>query len=431
MSSFDPKAYGSILRVKRAYAFDLGCFLMRFYSNMMNIGTVTMVTLAGYSFFIAGLVSSVIALSTFVISPRISKLIDVHSQHKIVPFAALITMLGLAILLVNVQMHNPEWTLFVGAVLMGFIPNPQALARARWTFLIRSGRLGGAAPDLRTMFSYEGVLDDISFMFSPAISIALASAITPIAGLLAGGIGFITGSAMLILSRSTEPTPGWSKSDQNAKQDVTQKGTGQEENSEKDRGDARSLLRTSSVVRVLFTMMFFTGAFFGVFDSATVALAEELGDPNIASIALMVASFVSMTVSFLFGMFHLRISQTNMLIIAAAFMGLSYGTMFLIDSALTLFIVSTVSAFFYAPLLITANATCERAVPGNQITEAITWINAGTTCGMAFGPSIGGIIIDNMGATASFDFGAILAICVPITAILGRKILKRNVRAYT
>ena len=70
---FDPKVYASLLRVRQAYAFDAGCFLMRFYAYMMNIGTVTMVTLAGYSFFIAGLTSSVIALSTFFISPRVSK----------------------------------------------------------------------------------------------------------------------------------------------------------------------------------------------------------------------------------------------------------------------------------------------------------------------------------------------------------------------
>lgn len=418
MSKFDPKVYARLLRVRQAYPFEAGCFLMRFYAYMMNIGTVTMVTLAGYSFFIAGLTSSVIALSTFFISPRVSKLVDARGQHRVVPVAAAITMAGLAVMLVNVALHGPEWVLFAAGLPMGFLPNPQALARARWTYLIRSGRLGSAAPDLRTMFSYEGVLDDIGFMFSPSISIALASAIAPVAGLLAGGVSFIVGTILLTTSRSTEPTPGWSAEDAAEPAAPT--------------GKQKSVLRTSAVVRVLFALMFFVGAFFSVFDATTVALSEELGNPNIASVVLIVASCVSMVTGFLFGMVRLRIPQYAQLVAASVVIGLAYGSMFLVDSGLSLFIMSTIAALFYAPMLITVNATCERAVPGSRITEAITWMNAGGTCGMAFGPSVSGIIVDGWGAAASFDFGALLAIAVPITALLCLRVLKRGVRSgYT
>ncbi len=425
---FDPKVYASLLRVRQAYAFDAGCFLMRFYAYMMNIGTVTMVTLAGYSFFIAGLTSSVIALSTFCIAPRVSKRVDERGQSKVVPLAAAVTMVGLAIMLANVSLHGPVWVLLVAAVPMGFVPRPEALARARWTYLIRSGRLGSAAPELRTMFSYEGVLDDIGFMFSPSISIALASAIAPIAGLLAGGITFVAGTALLTLSRSTEPEPGWAASHQ-LRGNAGAEGAKDAEGAEPAGRPAKraAIIRTSSAVRVLFAIMFFVGAFFGVFDATTVALAEELGNPNIAGIVLIVASCVSMVTGFMFGMLRLRVPQYAQLIAAAVAIGCAYGSMFLIDSATSLFIVSIIAALFYAPLLITANATCERAVPGDRITEAITWMNAGMTCGMAFGPSVSGIIVDTWGAAASFDFGAVLAFAVPVTALLCLRILKRNV----
>ncbi len=412
MSAVNPGVYKAILRVREAYAFDFGGFLMRFYAYMMNIGTITMLTLSGYSFLVAGLVSSTIALATFFISPRISKLVDERGQSKVVPPATAVTMVGLAIMLVVVWTHGPAWSLFIGAVLMGFIPNPQALTRARWTYLIRTGRLGDAAPDLRTMFSYEGVLDDIGFMFSPSISIALASSITPVAGLLTGGVSFVVGVAILSFSRATEPEPGW----------------GSEEASGNDARNRKSVIRTSSVVRVLFVLMLFVGAFYGVFDTATVALAEELGNPNIASVVLIVAACVSMVCGFVFGMLNLRIPQHLQLVGCAVLIGCAYGTMAFIDSALALFIVSTVSAFFYAPFLIVANATCERSVPGDKLTEAITWMNAGATCGMAFGPSLGGVLIDELGAVASFDFGAVLALAVPATALVCFRLLKCNVR---
>ena len=71
--------------------------------------------------------------------------------------------------------------------------------------------------------------------------------------------------------------------------------------------------------------------------------------------------------------------------------------MFLVNSAQTLVVLSAAAALFYAPLLITANATCEKAVSTERITEAITWINAGMTCGMALGPTVGGFFIDIWG----------------------------------
>ena len=212
MAAVSPGVYKKVLAVRQAYSFDIACLLMRFFGSMLNIGVVTMITLSGYSFFTAGLASSLIALSIFVVTPRVSKRIDERGQSAVVPKAAAVSLLGLVILVGNTAVHGPVWPLFVGALLVGFYPSPQAMARARWTYLIRSGKLGEAAPDLRTMFSYEGVLDDIGFMFSPSISIALASAIAPIAGLLAGGITFVAGTALLTLSRSTEPEPGWAAS---------------------------------------------------------------------------------------------------------------------------------------------------------------------------------------------------------------------------
>lgn len=423
MSAFNPGVYKAILRVRPAYVFDAGGMLMRFYGYMLNIGTITMLTLAGYSFFVAGLVSAAIAICIFLISPRISKLIDAKGQSKILPFAGLITLAGLAAMLVVVAVHGPEWALFIAAILMGFFPNPQALVRARWTYLIRTNKLGSQAPDLRTMFSYEGVLDDIGFMFSPAISIALATAITPIAGLFAGGVCLALGVILLTVSHSTEPEPGWVALDEEEKTAAVE-GT-----SSALTPHHRSIFRTSSMVRVLFLLMLFVGAFFGIFDTSTVALAEEFGDPNIASTILMIASFVSMTMGFVFGMISLKLPAYKQLLLCSVLAGGAYATMAVIHSVFTLYAVSLLGALFYAPFLIVANSACERAVPGDRLTEAITWMNTGATCGLALGPAVGGFLIDLVGATAGFQTGAIFALCVPLTAFLCLPIIKKSLRS--
>lgn len=422
VSAVNLGVYRSILRVRAAYPFDIGAFLMRFYVYMTNIGIITMLTLEGYSFLLAGLVSSTVALAMFLISPRISKLIDERGQSKVVPFAAVVTLAGLAIMLALVNFRGPEWALFIAAVLMGCVPSPQALARARWTYLIRTGKLGDGAPELRTMFSYEGVLDDIGFMFSPSISIALASSVTPIAGMMAGGVAFAIGAAALTLARSTEPEPGWGSNAGGAASSA--QGAG---------GKAKSVIRTSSVVRVLFVFLLLVGAFFGVNDTTTVSFAEDVGDPNVASVVLMIASFISMITGFVFGMLNLRAAPYKQLMVCAVLIGCGYGLVAFINSVPTLYIVEGIAAVTYAPFLIVINAACERAVPGDRLTEAITWVNAGATCGMAFGPTAGGAIIEHFGTLPSFHFCAVLALAIPVTALLCFRIIKRDVKseAYT
>lgn len=396
---------------------------MRFYTYMMNIGTVTMLTLAGYSFITAGLVSSLIAVVIFLVSPRVSKLADEKGQHKVVPISAAVALVGLAIMLATVQAHGPEPILFCAAVLMGFAPTAPALVRARWTYLIRSGKLGEDMPNIRTVFSYEGMIDDIGFMFGPSVSIAIAAATAPIGGLLAGGVLFAIGVTMLSLSRSTEPVPGWATAGSAAHK----QGAGTD--APQAIHNKKSVFREYPIVRVLFTLMLFTGAFFGIFDVVSVGFAEELGNPNIASIGLIGSAIISAIVGLLFGMAKIRASAAKQLMFFACFLGITFACMAFINNVPAFLIVSYVGGLFYSPFFITSNAACERAVPNNRITEAIAWINAGMTCGSAFGPTIAGFAIDTIGCIASFKIGAVIALCVPITALLFRRLILKQVRA--
>lgn len=429
MAAVNPGVYKKVLAVREAYSFDVACLLIRFFGGMLNIGTVTMITLSGYSFFTAGLASSLIALSIFVVAPRVSKRMDEKGQGAVIPKAAAITLVGLVIQIGTVLAHGPVWPLFIGSLLVGFYPSPQAMARSRWTYLIRSGRLGEAAPDLRTMFSYESVLDDVAFIFSPSISIALAAAIVPAAGMMAGGIGFVVGCAMLVASRSTEPTPGWS-----AASLEVEAGAGAEVEAEDLSDDSsaepaprRSLLATCAPIRVLFVIYMFMGSFLGLFDTATVSLSEDLNSPDFAGAVLVASGIVSMVMGFVFGMVRLRVPLPKQLVVSACLVGLGFGTMVFVDSAASLMVVALVGAATYAPLLIIANGVCERAVPDARLTEAITWLNAGYTCGAAFGPTTAGALIDTFGTMASFKVGAVLCLGMPLTAILCYRIVKRGI----
>lgn len=408
---------------------------MRMYQYMTNIGIITMLTLSGYSFFLAGLVSSTVALAVFLISPRIAKLIDLRGQSPIVPKVALLPVLGTIGMLLCVAFRGPIWVMFPLALLMGSAPGPQALVRARWTYLIRAKRLGDQAPSIHGVFSYESILDDVSFMIAPPLSIFLASTVNPIAGMAFGITCFAVGVILLTRSRWSEPQPGWTVPDDDSEEEGLEaiaKDSKAEPDAllkgEDDPSSTRSIFRTSSVVRILFAMMFCMGAFFGSIDATSLSFAEEMGDPNIASLALMLQAFASVLMGFLFGMVSLPLRQSTQLIVTAVLFGCAFACVAFVDSVASFFIITVVASLFYAPFLITVNASCERAVPGSRFTEAITWVSAGCTCGMTLGPTVAGAIIDTWGTLITFKTGAVIVAMTAVIALVFRKTLQRGIR---
>lgn len=404
------RSYASIIKTKEAYAFDFATLLMRLFMPMITIGVVSMLTLAGYSALFAGSISSTVAAALFFISPRISKLIDERGQSAVVPWATAIAMGALFAMLAIVHFGLPQWLCYICAALMGFLPSPQALARTRWLFLIETGKLGQNPPSVRTVFSYEGVIDDVAFMFGPALCIGLAAAITPIAGMLFGGVAYVLGALLLMRSKGSEPDERWRKA---------------------NAGEARakgekSVLALFPSVRVLFVLMLLMGATFGIFDTTTVAITEALGKPTAASACLVFAAIVSVAAGFVFGGMKFKMSAAKLLVVTAVLFGVGYGLMVIIDGIPALFFVSVVAAFTYAPFFISTNNMCEQCVTKDRITEALTWIGAGFSCGSAIGPTLAGFFIDYLGASAGFDAGAVFSFAIVPIALLGYRFLSKR-----
>lgn len=313
---------------------------------------------------------------------------------------------------------------------------------------MKTGRLGADAPELKTVFSYEGVMDDLIFMISPALSIALASSIHPVAGMVCGFVCCAVGMVLLVSSKSTEPTVGWEKEIVHAGKELGAArgvakldavgGVGGAERLEDPEGAEgatacspkreRSLFFSNPVVRVLFFLSLLMGAFFGVLDTATVSFSQiELNDPTFASIVLVVESFVSTVAGIVFGMILINARQSKKMLVASIAIGLGYGSMVLVSSWWVLLIVIFVAAGTYAPFIITMNETVEQAVPEANLTEALTWVTSGSICGLAFGPTLAGFIIDTWGSFACFLAGGSLALVVPVLALATYPMMKRRV----
>src|SRR5690606_40109029 len=93
----------------------------------------------------------------------------------------------------------PDWILFAGAVLAGFMPSMSAMVRARWTVIYRG------QDRLQTAYSLETVLDEVTFIAGPPLSVGLAVAVFPQAGVLAAVVLLIAGVSALLLQKGGEP----------------------------------------------------------------------------------------------------------------------------------------------------------------------------------------------------------------------------------
>ena len=399
--------YSAILRTRAAYRFDAGALLMRLFSYTTTIGTITTLTLAGASALEATSASSLIAVCMFFVAPRVSKRIDERGQSAVVPKAALVAMAGLALMLATTHFGWPFWLNYLAAPLISFLPNAQALVRARWTHLISSGKLGDDTPPLATAYAYENILEDIAFMVGPAAVIAISAATVPAAGMFAGAVVYCIGTVLMLSSTDTEPAP---------------------KPPADDAPRTKSVLRTTPVVRVLFGIMVLFGAVYGSFDTSAISYTESIDMAMLASIVFAAESVFSVVVSFLFGLARFKMPMHRQVVVFAVMFGLLYGLFMFVGSPTSLLVISCLSAMSYAPLYITANLACERAVPIEHLTEALSWIASGMSIGMVIGPVSAGAVVDGLGPLAGFDLTAGFALAIVVLVLCCAPVLRKHLQ---
>ena len=266
-------------------------------------------------------------------------------------------------------------------------------------------------------------------MIGPALAIALSNTFFPTAGILLGCLSFTVGSfILLVLARDTEPQVNWKRAAEGGEE------AGSNADASADAATSakkhRSALVELPIVRVLFSLALLVGLIFGAFDTTTITFAQSIGQPVVASLGVSVSSFASMCSSLTFGMLVLKAPLNKQLLGAAIAIGAGYMGMGFITSVPMFFFISVLGAALYAPFFITANSFCEQAVPANRLTESLTWITAGSTCGLAIGPTASGALIDAFGPTAGFYLGSVACVCVIALAFFCRGIMKRNCKQH-
>ncbi len=366
--------YEALFAARGAWGFALAGLVARLALPMTGIGIITMLAQLRGSYALAGAVSATFVLTYALLSPQISRWVDRHGQSRVLPAATAISVSGFLLLITVPGWQAGDWILFVAAFLAGFMPSMSAMVRARWTALYRG------QPCLQAAHSLETVLDEVTFIAGPPLSVGLAVAVMPQAGLLAAALLLLMGVFSLSLQRATEPPV---------------------ETAEAAPAGAESLIRLANV-RWLVLLMVAMGVIVGTVDIVSVAFAEQVGSPAAASLVLSAYAVGSCLAGLLFGALTLHTPLHRLLLLGGLATAATTLPLPLVGSLPALAGAVLVAGLFFAPTMIVAMSLVERLVPQRRLTEGMTWLLAGLNIGVALGAAASGQVVDGSDAKAGF-----------------------------
>jgi MFS family permease len=392
--------YRELFQAKGAKGFALAGLLARLPLPMTGIGIITMLSQITGSYGLAGAVAATFVLTYALMSPQISRLVDRHGQGRLLPAAAGLSVLGILLLLACSYWRLADWTLFVGAALAGFMPSMSAMVRARWTAIYR-----GKA-QLKTAYSLETVLDEVTFIAGPPISVGLSVAVLPQAGTLAAAVFLAIGVFALAVQVGTEPP---------VEADAA---TGQ---------DSMSVFRLADV-RLLTLLMVAMGLIVGTVDIVSVAFAEQMDMPAAASVVLSCYAIGSCVAGLVFGVLKLDTPLHKLLLLGGLATAATTLPLLVVGNIIGLAIAVLVAGLFFAPTMIVAMSLVERIVPESKLTEGMTWLLAGLNVGVAGGAAASGQVVDVWGAQAGFNVALAAGAAVLLVALWGYQRMRDRAR---
>lgn len=386
--------YRELFAAPGTRGFALAGLWARIPLPMIGIGIITMLSQLRGSYALAGAVSASFVLTYALVSPQVSRWVDRRGQSRVLPLATAISVLGLLLLLGATWWQTSDWILFAGAVLVGFMPSMSAMVRARWTVIYRG------QDRLQTAYSLETVLDEVTFIAGPPLSVGLAVAVFPQAGVLAAALLLVAGVSALLLQKGSEPPI-----------------------QVQEQGSRPSVLRLNSV-RLLALLMVAMGVIVGTVDIVSVAFAEQMGQPGAASLVLSAYALGSCVAGLVFGGLKLNIPLHRLLLLGGLATAATTLPLLLVASVAQLAGAVLLAGLFFAPTMIVAMSLVERVVPEQQLTEGMTWLLAGLNIGVAMGAAASGQMVDQGGASSGFMVALYAAALIVLLALCSHQRLR-------
>ncbi|MFG3042127.1 MULTISPECIES: MFS transporter [unclassified Streptomyces] len=356
-------------------------FLGRLPTAMCQLGSLLLVAETSGSLAVAGLAGGALAAGQTVAGPLVGRLADRHGQRGVVLAASLANAVAVtALVLAALDRAPTAWLMALGVLAGATVPQVGPLARTRSVALAR--RSGADDRVVGAVLSFEGTLDEVSFVLGPAF-VGLAAALAhPAAALLAAALLLLVcGSAFALhpTARATAP-----------------------ETTASTRKSAAERTRLPASAYALRGTMVLQGAMFGASQAGITALTERLGAPAQAGLVYAAMGVMSAAVGLSMAAVPARVGLTTRWRAATAGLVVLSVPLLAVGSLGALYAVVIVLGAAYAPHLITVFGLTERTVPAGRLAESMAFLTSGIVGGQALALALSGRLAEGHGAPAAF-----------------------------
>lgn len=390
-------SYRSVLSLDGVKHFFIASSVARLGVAMTAFSLIWTVNGATGSFASAGFVTGVFAIAEGIGGPHVARLVDRYGQGRVVPSMLVAHGVAMVGLIAAATLALPVAVLAVGAALAGIvIPQPGALSATRWKHAVPERR------QLATAFALEAAVNDVVFLAGPTLVSLLGALVLPQAGSLCAVALVVSGCAVLLAQRSTEPPKA-------------------------HRAPSRPqrLVGTPFVALVLVNLAL--GFYFGGMQLAVTSFTSDRGSEVLAGAILGANSAASLAAGLVYGSRTWRWDAPRVLLFASLYLLAGVVALALVDSVMLFALVVALLGCIIAPVLVITSVLLERTTPPGTLTQAFTWMNSASACGIAIAAFVVGISIEAKSAPGPFLTIAMLVSLMPIVAAtVGRHLRRRG-----
>ncbi|MFJ9945380.1 MFS transporter [Streptomyces erythrochromogenes] len=370
-------------------------FLARLPVAMSQFGSFLLVAQTSGSLATAGIVGGTLSLGQVLFGPVLGWLADRHGQRPVVLAAAAVNAVATAALVAGALTHLATLPLAaIGAVTGASVPLIGPLARTRSVALAHRAKADEGV--VGAVHALEGTLDEVSFVFGPAL-VGLAALIAHPAFALAGAAGLVAvfGSAFALhpTASATAGSPARAR-----------------------RTGPR--VRPPAVVHAVRGSLALQGVMFGACQAGITALTIRLGVPDQAAVVYSAMGVVSAAVGLALGALPARFGLRLRWRVATGAALVLSAPLLVTESLWPLYAVVTVLGAAYAPHLITAFALTERAVEPARLATSMAFAASSLVAGQAVALVVAGRLAERYGPSGSFAVAVgAAALCLTLALV--------------
>ncbi|WP_078962980.1 MFS transporter [Streptomyces sp. XY533] len=370
-------------------------FLARLPVAMSQFGSFLLVAQTSGSLATAGIVGGTLSIGQVLFGPVLGWLADRHGQRPVVLAAAAVNAVATAALVAGALTHLATLPLAaVGALTGASVPLIGPLARTRSVALAHRAKADEGV--VGAVHALEGTLDEVSFVFGPAL-VGLASLVAHPAFALAGAAGLVAvfGSAFALhpTASATSGAPARER-------------------------PAGSRVRTPAVVHAVRGSLALQGVMFGACQAGITALTIRLGVPDQAAVVYSAMGVVSAAVGLALGALPARFGLRLRWRVATGAALVLSAPLLVTDGLWPLYAVVTVLGAAYAPHLITAFALTERAVEPDRLATAMAFAASSLVAGQAAALVVAGRLAERYGPGGAFAVAVgAAALCLTLALV--------------